>query len=207
MDERGPTARSTVMGAGMIAAPLLLLASTTASVAGSGLGEDQTGGVIQLYAFAAMALAVPALTRAIEPEFPRAAALLLVAGMLGVASGAGYAINAIYEGLGAVSLNDEVENAAAPLALQLPGILFPLALAGIGVARIRAGAVPRVAAWALIVAAAGFPLSRIGGIEALALVVDALLVVAMVPLGMRVIGAGGVGPATTPEGSRSAATG
>lgn len=171
----------------MIAAPVLLLASTAAHAAGGGLGEDQAGGVIQVYAMAAFLLALVGLTRMLEDHSPRAATALTLIGALGVAGGVGYGVNSIYVDLGSLDLNNNVEGVAGPLALQLPGLLFPLAFVALGVMLVRAHAVPRWCGIVLAVAGVLFPLSRIPSIEALALVTDSLFVVALVPLGWAIL--------------------
>lgn len=83
------TPRTRVLGGGMIAAPALLLASTVIYAAGGGLGEDQAGGVIQVYAMAAFMLALVGVTRMLEDPSPRAAAVLMLIGAIGVAGGVG----------------------------------------------------------------------------------------------------------------------
>ncbi len=187
MPEPLTTPRTRLLGAAMIAAPALLLASTVAHTAGGGLGEDQAGGVIQVYAMAAFMVAVVGLTRACEGPFPRTAAVMLLIGAIGVAGGVAYGINSIYVDLGSIDLNENVEGTAGPLALQLPGLLFPLTFVVLGVALARAQTEPRWCAIALAVAGVLFPISRIGGIEILAVIADAVFLLALVPLGWRIL--------------------
>ena len=197
------TPRQRLMGAAMLIAPVLLLASTIAHVAGSGLGEDQTGGVIQVYAFAAFFVVLIGLTGMLEGVAPRAAAALTVTGALGLAAGAGYGINSIYAALGTIDINDNVENAAGPLALQMPGILFPLTFIALGVLLMRARVEPRWSPPLLIAAAIAFPLSRIPSVEPLALVADSLFLLALVPLGLEQLR--GRAPRAAPAASRAQA--
>lgn len=200
------TPRQRLVGAAMLIAPALLLVSTIAHVAGSGLGEDQTGGVIQVYAFAAFFVVLIGLTQMLEAVAPRAATALTVTGSLGVAAGVGYGINSIYAALGTTDINDNVENAAGPLALQLPGILFPLTFIALGVLLMRARVEPRWSLPLLIAAAIAFPLSRIPSIEPLALVADTLFLLALVPLGLgqlRALGAASATPAASQAPSAS----
>jgi len=189
----------------MIAAPALLLASTVTSVAGGGLGEDQAGGVIQVYAMAAFMMTVVGLTRACADPFPRAAAVLMLVGALGVAGGVAYGINSIYADIGSVDLNDNVEGAAGPLALQLPGILFPLTFVALGAALVRAHAKPRWCAIALAVAGVLFPVSRIGGVEILAVVADIVFLLALAPLGWTILQGRELAP-TRPRGEERSPT-
>jgi len=187
MEPHAPTPRTRLFGAATIAAPVLLIASTTAYTAGDGLGEDQVGGVIQVYAMVAFMLTVVGLTQMLENLSPRVAALLTLVGVLGVAGGVGYGINSIYADIGTIDLNDDVAGAAGPLALQLPGILFPLTFVGLGVALLRTHVQPRWCAVALVVAGVLFPLSRIPSVEILALAADTVFLVALLPLGSAML--------------------
>ncbi len=76
---------------------------------------------------------------------------------------------------------------AGQLALQLPGIVFPLSFIAIGVALVRARTQPRWCGIVLTLAAALFPVSRIGDVEVLAIAVDVLFLVALVPLGWAIL--------------------
>lgn len=181
------TPRTRLLGAAMIVAPLLLLASTVAYTLGGGLGEDQVGGVLQVYAMAAFMLAVIGLTRMLEHHAPRAAAALTLIGAIGVAGGVAYGINSIYADIGTLDLNENVEGAAGPLALQMPGILFPLTFVALGVALARTHAQPRRYFIALAAAGVLFPLSRIPSVETLALLADTLFVAALLPLGWAML--------------------
>ena len=67
----------------MIAAPLLLLASSIAYALGGGAGEDQTGGAIQVYAATAFVFVMIGLAFAVESAFPRATTALTLIGILG----------------------------------------------------------------------------------------------------------------------------
>lgn len=70
-------------------------------------------------------------------------------------------------------------------AVAAPGVLGPLALLATGVALYRAGATPRWATIALALGAALFPVSRIGEIGPMMIVVDLLLCAGLIPLGLR----------------------
>ncbi len=182
-----PTLRTTLFGVAMIMAPLLLLVSTITSVIGEGLGEDQAGGIIQVYAMAGFLLVTIGLTQLLEDVVPRAAAVLTLLGALGVAAGVGYGINAIYTDIGTLDLNNDVEGVAAPLALQLPGILFPLSFLALGVALYRARVQPRWCGLAIALGAVLFPVSRIGSIDVLAPVPDVLFLLGLAPLGWSLV--------------------
>ena len=175
------TARDRLLGAAMIIGPLLLFVSTVASTAGGGINNDRAGGAIQVYAMAVWTLVVIGLTRLLEAPFPRAAAVLTLAGALGVAGGVAYGVDSIHVAESGVTAEDI--GAAGPLALYVPGILFPLAHIGIGIALMRANVQPRWSGIVLVVAAILFPASRMPSVEALAIACDALFLLALAPLG------------------------
>jgi hypothetical protein len=165
----------------MIGAPVLLLASTMVYAAGGGINNDRAGGIIQVYAFAAWILVVMGLTQILEVPFPRASAGLTLIGALGVAGGIAYGIDSIHVAATGVSAEDL--GAAGPLALNIPGLLFPLSHIGIGVGLLRANVQPRWSGIVLIMAAILFPASRIPAVAALAIAGDAAFLLALAPLG------------------------
>jgi hypothetical protein len=179
----------------MVVAPLLLLASSIAYAVGGGSGEDQTGGAIQVYAATAFVFVVIGLARATEGAFPRAATALTLVGVLGAVGGATFGITSIANALSGSRLQD-VESAQIYVGLLLPGVIFPVALIGFGVALFRAGIGPRASGPLLVLGAILFPLARINAIELLAVAGDLVLVAALVPLGL----------ATLPTPVRTAAT-
>lgn len=180
------TPRCRLFGVAMIVAPLLLLASTALSVTGDGLGEDRTGGVLQVYAMIGFILAVIGLTRIAETHFARVAAALTLVGVMGTAGGVAYGINSIYVTLGTVNLND-VEGLAGLLALKVPGLLFPLTFIGLGALFVRAGVQPRWSGVAMILGGLLFPISRIASIDMLAPLPDALLLFGLAPIGLALL--------------------
>lgn len=179
------TAWVTVFAAATFVAPIVLLASTLAYSIGGGFNNDQTGGVIQLYAMAAFMPVLAGLTRLIEPWSPRTAAVLILTGALGIAGGIAYAVDSIH--LAATGVTAEELGIAGPLALMLPGIFFPLTLLGAGIALARSGVAPRGPALLLCLAAVLFPVSRIGSIEPLGIAVDVLFVAALWPFGWSLL--------------------
>jgi hypothetical protein len=187
----------------MIAAPVLLLASTIVAVAGGGLVSDRMSGAIQVYAFAGFFLVVTGATRLLETAMPRGAAALYLVGTIGSAAGVAFGLEHIANDLTGLRLADQ-EEAAIQLGLLMPGLLFPLSMVGIGVALLRAGTqgrVPGVPGWiGAVLATAGvlFPVSRIGEVEALAVVVDAVFLVALVPLGRAILTGRRAAPAPDP---------
>ena len=180
----GP-AQDCLFGAAMIIGPLLLFVSTLVYAAGGGLNGDRAGGAIQVYAFAVWGLVVIGLTRLLEGPFPRAAAVLTLVGALGVAGGVAYGIDSIHVAETGVTAEDI--GAAGPLALYIPGILFPLAHISIGIALLLGNVRPRWCGMVLIVAAILFPASRIPSVEALAIATDVLFLLALAPLGWAIL--------------------
>lgn len=181
------TPRTRLLGGATLVAPVLLLASSLAYLAGEGTGVGQAGGVIQFWAFVAFALAVVGLTGALEIRAPRAATALLALGMAGALAGAGFGIDAVRADLAGGARLIDAQTVASILVTNLPGVVFPLVLIGLGVLLGRGGAQPRWAAVALGIGGALFPLSRIGSIEGLAVVGDVVLLAALVPLGLRLM--------------------
>jgi hypothetical protein len=182
-------------GAATVAAPVLLLLSTISySSAGNGMNDGEAGGAIQVWAMIAFALVAVSLARLLEPAAPRAAATLTVLGLIGAAGGVGYGIDSIQAAIFETGSIQETDSAVAPLALQLPGVLFPVSLIALGLMLARTGTVARWSGWTMAAGALLFPLSRIPDIEALAIAADVTLVIALVPLGLQMIRGGAPRP-------------
>jgi len=181
--EGSTSPRTRLLGAALIAAPLLLLASSLASAAGS----EATRGVLGFYAFATFALVVVTLTQRFAATLPRAAAALTVLGVLGAAAGVGFSIDAIHSTLPqSVELIDDGGTAGVFVA-NVPGLMVPLAWIGIGIALLRSAVQPRWCGAALVIAGLLFPVSRIGDIAALAVVGDLIFLLALAPLGWAIM--------------------
>lgn len=97
-----------------------------------------------------------------------------------------YGLNSIYVDMGALDLNEQT-GATTSLALQLPGIMFPLSFIGLGLALSRTGIPLRWCGLALIAGGVLFPISRIGTIEALAPVPDVLFLLGLAPIGLTLL--------------------
>lgn len=176
-----------LIGAATAAAPVLLLLSTISYIsAGDGMNDGEVGGTIQVWAMIAFAIAMVALARLLERSSPRAAVTLTIVGLIGAAGGVAYGIDSIQAAVFETGSIQETDSAAAPLALQLPGLLFPLSLIALGVMLARTKTVEPRLGWMLAAGALLFPLSRIPDVETLAVAADALLVLALVPLGLRI---------------------
>jgi len=168
--------RTTALAA--IAGSVLMLGTTVAyALNGQGFSQGEVPGAIQIWAFIFYGVAIVGLVRLFEDVAPRAAATTIVVGLIGVAGGAAYGIDAI--GLEALGGSIVDSSAVAPFALRIPGLAFPVALFLLGLFLARHGRVPTVAGYGLAVAALVFPIAHIGDIIPLAFVSDVIAVMAM----------------------------
>ena len=193
----GPLVR--VQGAAMIAAPLLLVASSASYAAGGGIGADQLGGTIQIYAMAAFALALLGVTRTLDHAKPRAAAVLSVMAVLGAAGGVAYGVDAVHTAVHPEGPIDAMT--AGPLILNAPGLTFPLSLIGIGITLATSGVASRWSGYLLVAGGVLFPLSRIPGIVQLALVSDLIILAGLAPLGWAILRGGATGTVAWQRGA------
>ena len=182
MHERVGLTHMRLYAAAAILGPLLLLASSIAFAAGGGLNKDELGGALQVYAVVAMTGAAIGIARAVERTMPRASAALLAFAVLGCAGGVGFGIDSIHAALPAGTGLEDADSAAAGLALFLPGAIFPLSFAALGVALWRAHVTPRLTGPLLVAASLLFPVANIPDSEAIAVAANALFVVALWPL-------------------------
>ena len=178
-----------VTGIAAVVAPLLMLASTIAHVVNDEqLNNGEVGGIVQVWAFIVLGVAIVGLARLLEAATPKGALAVIVLGIGGIAAGVGYGVDAIAADVhGAESLQD-ITSPAAPLALQLPGALNTLSLVVLGVLLARHRVAPAVSAYAIVAGALIFLAARIPDIETIALVGDAVLVVGFGGAGLRLLG-------------------
>ncbi|HEX6027080.1 MAG TPA: hypothetical protein VFZ00_34090 [Solirubrobacter sp.] len=180
-------------GAAAIAAPLLLLASTIAFMtAGDGINDGVLGGTLSVWAVIAFGIALVGVLRLLEPHAPRAAALLTLTAIAGVAGGAAFSVGGVYApiyDLGPDAPLDAVEGADAIAAFAfLPwGWLIPFTLTLTGILFWRTAAIPRTQAVLLIAGGVLFVAGRPARIEPVAVVTDLVLVAALVPIGWAML--------------------
>lgn len=186
-----------LLNASLILAPALLLISSIVYSRTDGLGAGVPGGIVQVLAFMCFSLVVIRLTTLLS-DSPKVATALLVVGVVGVAGGVGYGVNAYAVGVTDVDMNELA--GAAGTALQAAGIFFPLTFIGFGIALLLTKTVPAPVALAVVVGGVLFPLSRIPGIDALAFVCDATLLVALTGVAVTTWGADVDSPSTTAAG-------
>lgn len=186
-----------VTGVAAVLAPLLMLASTIAHIAGNDeLNSGETGGIIQVWATIALGVAIVGLARLLEGSTPRGAVVVVVLGVGAVAAAAGYGIDAIHADVHDVdSLQDVSSSPAAPIALQLPGLMHTVGLVTLGVLLARHRLVPAVAAYSIALGAVLFLAARIPDIEELALVGDAVLLVGFGGAGITLLRGRAAAPA------------
>lgn len=182
-----------IFGIAVIAAPLLELASSVAYlVSGDGINEGVLGATIGVWAAFALVIAFVGILRLLERRAPRAAPILTLFTLTGLSAGIAVSMDVIFASLLGPELNPVVdaridEQPVAILAL-LPWIWFaPVSLVLVGIFLWRT----RTTAWwtgALLIAGGIlFVVSRMERIGPLALVTDAVLIAALVPIGWAIL--------------------
>jgi hypothetical protein len=184
MKERARLPHPRLFAGATILGPALLLGSSIAFAAGGGLNQDELGGALLVYAFIAMTVVAIAIARAVEPALPRASAALLAFAVLGCAGGVGFGVDSIHAALPGGSSLEDADSVAATLALFVPGAIFPLSFAALGVALWRARVSPTPSGPLLVAASLLFPVANVPDSEAIAVAANALFVVALWPVGI-----------------------
>ena len=186
-----------VSGSATILAPVLLLASTVAyGTLGEGHGVGAVGGLVQIPAMIAFAVAVVGLARWAEPAAPRAAAALTVLCLAGTAGGVAFGVDGVQAALFGTPGLDEVDLIGA-LALRGPGLLFPPSMFALAVLLGVTGRASRPVAAAFALGALLFPVGRIFSLLPVAVATDLVLVAAMGALGLRLLRGTTPGPVRT----------
>ena len=179
-----------ISGVAAIAAPLLLLASTVAYITdGGGINDGVVGGTIGGWSCLAFLLAFAGIYRALEPHSSRAAPILMSVMLLGCAGGIGFNVDAVLSAdFGREAVDAATEERPFSILAYLPwGLFFPAGLIGTGVLMWRTRVVSRLTA--VLVAAGGllFVSSRPARVDALAVLGDAVLILALVPIGLSLL--------------------
>lgn len=168
-------------GFAAVVGPVLIVTSGLLWLA----GMHEARFAVQLWAGLITALAFVGVCVAIAERLPRAGGALSVLVVVGLGGGAaGFAVDGLHETLHDATSLSETASAAAAV-LPATGILGPLSMVLIGIAATRARVFPVAAGAMLVVAGLLFPVSRIGQIAPLALVVDLLIAAVLVPVGVR----------------------
>lgn len=168
----------------MVLAPMLLLASTLATLPDDNFTESVPQGVLQLFAMGTFFLAYVAVSQLVATKLPRASALLMVTGALGAQAGTAFGVVLIARAKGLeLQAGDALE-----LAFNLPGILFPLTWLALGVCVLVTKAAPAWAGAGLVLAGICFPVSRIGATAEIAVVADILFLVSLTGIAVAALG-------------------
>ena len=168
--ERTPT--DLLLTGALVVAPIVYLLADSV-YASRGWDDADAGGI---HVLGAIAYAFVLLRVASWATGWLAASTLFV-GVVGAAGNVAYGFNTIHVSLGGVDLVDT----SGPGAIIKPlGLFFPLSLVLAAVVLKRVGA--RVAATLVLVASLAWPVAHIGNIAWLAVAVNVLLVLALVPL-------------------------
>jgi hypothetical protein len=143
----------------------------------------QTGGWLQVLAFTLWIPAFQGMFNLLKEEMPRYAAIGFLIAVYTCIGGAGFGFDGIYtDAMGYTSI-DAVDRLHAeigfPLIISLfmPGVLFPLSLLVLAIQLIRAKIIPTWVGIVFILAALGFPLSRMSRIDFLAHFDNVLLLI------------------------------
>lgn len=161
---------------GLVGAPVVGLTSTAAYAMRG--WDDALAGLLHVLAATLGFLLVVRLVTYLDAQPVLAAAALLV-GTVGAAGNIGYAFDTISVSLGALPLVDQpgVANLIKPF-----GLCMPLSFVLLGAGLLRTRQLPAWVGIGIVVAALAMPVSRIGNIAWLALVVDLVLAVCFVAI-------------------------
>lgn len=183
-----------IHGLATIAAPLLLLASTIAFIYEGGINDGIVGGTIGVWSIFALVVGFAGIYRMIEPKAPRAAPFFMAASLVGFTAGVAFNVQAMYLNAYGTDLLDDISTgrlADAPavgMFAFLPwGLLTPVGLVATGVLLWRTRVVPTWSAALLVLGGILFVASRPQRVEALALVADGTLVLALAPIGWSML--------------------
>jgi hypothetical protein len=170
------TPTSKVLSGSLFAAPLIYLAAE-AAYAASGW-DDATAGAIHVIGAIAYGFVILAVASQL-PSSSRLAAILIVAGLIGMAGNVAYGFEAIHTSFGDLKLvdRDGAANVIKPL-----GLAFPLSLLLVAVALRGLGY--RWQAATILAAAIAWPVAHIANIAEVAVLVSIALVAAFGSLGL-----------------------
>ena len=173
-----PTAR--LMSAAALLGPLFFVASSVAWVGGD--RYEELRGILTFWAMPFTALAAYGVAGRLRGRSPVGRAVVTALLAIGSCAGAGFAteINMV-DHFGVERLMDQ-DTPSAFLALGIPGPMFAVGLALLGLLSFRFRTLPRAQAVFLALGGVLFPLGRIPQFPELALVTDVLLLAALAPV-------------------------
>lgn len=176
-----------LFGTAALAGPALLVLSTLLAMEAGAFRRSAWAATVQIYAFIGLAVVIVGLSRMLAARSEKVGLAVLVLGLVGVAGGVGFAMEAMYVASGAPRMA-ESQDPSALLGLNMPGVVFPLAMVVTGISLVRAkGGWPVWAGAVVALAGVMFPVSRIGNVVALALVADGLLLLGLGAMGLWLI--------------------
>jgi len=167
----------------IVMAPLL---TNIAHLFGEGFGLNATSGWIGVLAFTFWIVAFQGMFKLTESQFPVYSAFGFVVALYAAVAGTNFMVDGIYmEALGIDTVDGKNEfhekfGIAGIFAFYLPGIFFPLTLIFVGLNLKRAGIISLGAASFFMLAALGFPVSRIPRIPILIKIDNLLLLLSHV---------------------------
>lgn len=171
-DVAGPaTPTDRLLLGALFVAPILMLAADTLYAARG--WDDGGAGVVHVLAAVAYGLAV----LCVAGWLPRASVLragLILTAVAGAVGNAAYGFEAIHQSFGDTPL---VDRSGAASVIKPLGLLFPLSLLLVAIAAYYLGR--RLSAGLVLISAVLWPVAHIGNFKALAVIVNAILVVAL----------------------------
>jgi hypothetical protein len=176
-------------GVALVAAPVLLLASTTAFLtAGEEVNHGVVGGTIGVWSSFCWVVGYVGLARTFEHVVPKSSVALAVLAVVGLMTGYGYNIEAIHlEHLGADVWSEPFDQPIGYLAFDPWGLCFPLAIVLTSFLVWRTRLYSRWTAAPLLVGGLLFVPSREAGVAALAVAADLFLFVGLVPIALAML--------------------
>jgi hypothetical protein len=179
-------------GLAVIVGPVLLLASTIAFIAdGDGINDGVLGGTFSVWACFALGFGLVGVLRVLEPRAPRAAPLLTLMVIAGVAGGTAFSVDAIYNpffGIDGDRLFESPGGDAIAIFAFLPwGWMIPLTLVIAGILLWRTETTAPAIGALMIASGILFVAGRPARIEPLVLLSDVVMIAALVPLGRAML--------------------
>jgi hypothetical protein len=186
-------------GIAIIVAPVLMLLSTIAFITeGEGINEGVVGGTIGVWTAVAFVIAFIGIGRMLEPRSPRWGLAVTLLASVGFTTGVAFNVDAVFVGLIGPELDTAIDEAIDAGGTNLVGIFAfipggwfaPVSMVVAGIALWRSQIVPRWTGALLIVGGVLFVISRPERIDALAIVSDVVIIAALIPVGLAMLGVG-----------------
>ncbi|TDD12978.1 hypothetical protein E1218_35135 [Kribbella turkmenica] len=184
-----PTA-ARIHGWATILAPVLLLGSTLAFISEDGINDGVAGGTLGVWSTFLFVIAFAGLYRVIESRLPRIGPMFMALTLIGFTAGTAFNVQAMYYGAYGTDLLADLSEGRLPqspavgIFAFLPwGLLVPVTLVATGILLWVSRSAPPWSAILLILGGVLFVASRPERVNALAIVADVVLVLALAPIG------------------------